>query len=134
MAVDDDKKDDPAEPQDAPAEPQDPPEEETAPDPRDERIAALEAQLADANNRADAAGQALFAMRVSNLDLLADPTSMAYDPTLTDDAALQAAVLALIATDPALGKLKVSGDIGQDASETPGDPPMPTLLDLMKLI
>lgn len=102
-------------------------------DPRDGQITDLEAQLAEANTRCEVLGQALFAARVSATDLLGDPASMPYSPDLVDadDDALTAAVLALIGSDPSLGKLAVRGDIDQGSSDPPATPGV-SLLNILK--
>jgi hypothetical protein len=98
-------------------------EEDPAEDVQDcghgEEIANLQAQLTEANARADLLGQGLFSARVGAMDLLGDPATMPYNPDLlgADDDGLRAAVLALIASDPALGKMRVTGDIDQGARE-----------------
>lgn len=110
-------------------------EETEAPavDPRDVRISELEAQLAEANARSEMLGQTLFSARVEATDLLGDPSVMPYSPDLVDadDDALQAAVLALIANDPSLGKLSVTGDIDQGASDPPATPAV-SLMNILK--
>lgn len=93
-------------------------------DARDQRIAELEAQLAEATATADALSQALFTSNVSSLNMLVAPEEMPYDPALlTDSDALVAAVSALIEQKPYLAKRRVSGDIDQGPREEGTAPP-----------
>lgn len=87
-------------------------------DPRDARIAELEAQLTEVNNRAEALAQALFTARVDATGLTLDPTALAYDPALLDDAdGLAAAIEALLTAKPFLRRIKPTGDVDQGAKE-----------------
>jgi|SRR5581483_1467089 len=103
--------------------------EDTGEDPR---IAELEAALAASNAQVEALGQALFTYQVSDLGLLADPAAMPYSPDLAGNPdALKAAVLALIASQPDLGRIVVTGDVDQDARDEV-QPPATNLLAIMK--
>lgn len=98
--------------------------EAPAVDPRDQRIADLEAQLAEATATADALSQALFTANVGSLNMLVNPAEMPYDAgLLTDSDALTAAVLALIEEKPYLAKRRVTGDIDQGPREEGAAPP-----------
>lgn len=101
--------------------------EEDAPeviDPRDERIALLEAQLAEATANADALSQALFTSRVGATGLVVDPEALPYDGSLLhDEDALRAAIVALIQAKPYLSRMRPTGDIDQGAREEVTAPP-----------
>jgi hypothetical protein len=98
----------------------------------DARVAELEAALAAANAQIEVLNQALFTFQVGELGLLADPATMPYNADLASDPdAMKAAVLALIAAQPNLAKIVVTGDVDQDARDDVNPPPF-NLLSVMK--
>lgn len=81
--------------------------------------AARRAKLREAEERADRYGRELFAARVAAAGRLADPTDLAYDPTLLDDEdALGAALDDLVTRKPHLASRRPVGDVDQGARET----------------
>lgn len=83
-------------------------------------VEQLRQEAADARvraRRADDLAQQLFSARVAATGLLADPTDLPYDEQLLDDqAAMEAAIEALITAKPHLASRIPRGDIGQGAS------------------
>lgn len=59
----------------------------------------------------------LFETLVEKSGRLADPTDLAFDAALLDDAALTAAIDALLEAKPHLASRRVAGDVGQGAGE-----------------
>lgn len=55
----------------------------------------------------------IFGLLVAGTGRLADPTDLAFNPELLDEAKLTAAIDSLLAAKPHLAKRKVQGDIGQ---------------------
>lgn len=110
-----------------------PPEEEAPEvDQRDQRIQELEDTLAAAQAQIDSLSQGLFAYQVSALDLLADPGALPYSADLVgNEEALRAAALALIAAQPDLAKIVVTGDVDQFARDDV-EPAPANLLQIMK--
>jgi hypothetical protein len=101
-------------------EPEPEPEEEAPAevDPRDARIAELEAALTEVTTNAEARAQALFTARVDATGLTLDPTALPYDAALLDDSeALSAAIEALLVAKPLLRRIAVTGDVDQGAKE-----------------
>lgn len=72
------------------------------------RTAAKEAQEALAPLQ-----ERLFGLLVAGTGRLADPTDLAFDPALLDEAAMTEAIDALLERKPHLASRRVVGDIGQ---------------------
>lgn len=101
-------------------------------DPNAARIAELEAALAALTTENQALSEGLFYAQVAATDALVDPSGLPYSADLLNNPeALEAAIAALLLASPQLGKIKVAGDVDQDARDEV-EPTAPGLLEIMK--
>lgn len=98
----------------------------------EQKLTAAETRIGELTAAGDKHAKALFEARVAATGRLADPTDMAFNAALLDDAdALSAAVDALLAAKPHLASRKPAwGDVG--AGQTQHREAGPTFADLFR--